>query len=243
MGSVLDEAAEVRLAATIIEIARDLRRSVPPPRGAPYFCLDSAVPYDLSVLDRFCSRGIFRKYEFALDVGSGLGGRARWLAARSGCRVVGVDPSLAVVVAAHLLNRYAHMDGQVSFQVGGVERLPFRERVFTHVWVVDPVVDAGFAAVLAEAFRVLRPGGHCALQVRRSPPTEPDDLIEALRGVGFVDCDVRQAIFTEGTQACAMARDQLRAALRKWCDATAGERFAAGLHAAAGVQIFARRSA
>src|SRR5438445_6817933 len=121
----LDSAATIQgtstaaaAAVTIIDVTRDLARTVPPPRGAPYFCLDSEVPYDLRVLDAFCSRGIFRKYELALELGSGLGGRARWLAARSGCRIVGIDPRPQTVAAAVLLNRRARMDDQVTFCVG-----------------------------------------------------------------------------------------------------------------------------
>jgi len=106
---------DAALVTAIIDVTRELARSVPPPRGAPYFYLDAEVTYDFRVLDALCARGIFRKYEFALDIGSGLGGRARWLAARSGCRIVGVDPRPSAVVAATTLNRRAHMDEHVRF--------------------------------------------------------------------------------------------------------------------------------
>ena len=62
------------------------------------------TPQQLSVLDQFHTRGVAATDELArlvgltsdmsvLDVGSGLGGPARYLAATYGCRVTGVDLS------------------------------------------------------------------------------------------------------------------------------------------------------
>jgi SAM-dependent methyltransferase len=198
--------------AAIVEVARDLARSVPPPRGAPYFCLDSDVAYDLSVLDAFCARGIFRKYEFALDLGSGLGGRARWLAARSGCRVLGIDPRLSVVAGAALLNRRAHMDEQVAFHVGCLTALPLRARVFTHVWVVNAFGAEPSAGIFAEGFRVLRPGGHFALQCPMPPPPQREELRNTLKAVGFANLETRRVECTELPPPCRLARDRWRVA-------------------------------
>ncbi len=200
---------ELKVAAAIVDVARDLARSVPAPRGAPYFCLDSDAAYDLNVLGSFCERGIFRKYEFALDLGSGLGGRARWLAARSGCRILGVDSRPLMVAAAALLNGRAHMDEQVTFQVGQLDRLPLRPRVFTHVWLVDFPDPAQSVATCGEGFRVLRPGGHFALQCVASSPAVRAEWTMTLRRVGFVDLEVREVALTELSPPCRLARDRL----------------------------------
>jgi SAM-dependent methyltransferase len=237
-------ALQLQVAATIIDVARALSRSVPPPRGAPYFCLDSAAAYDLSVLDAFCARGIFRKYEFALDLGSGLGGRARWLAARTGCRVVGVDPSMPTVAAAALLNRRAHMDEQVRFQVGRLTALPLRERQFTHVWMVDAAATEEFALVTAEAFRVLRQGGLFAWQSCEGQSVHRRDLLAALRRAGFVDLEVGEVRFAEPPHACRVARDRLRLTAPHTLPADSVWRwFRPQLQESAGVQVFARRPA
>jgi SAM-dependent methyltransferase len=225
-------APELRLAATIVDVARDLARSVPPPRGAPYFCLDSAAAYDLNVLGSFCERGIFRKYEFALDLGSGLGGRARWLAARSGCRILGVDSRPLAVAAAALLNRRVHMDEQVTFQVGHLDCLPLRPRVFTHVWLVDFPDPRPSVATCREGFRVLRPGGHFALQCVASSPAVRAAWMTTLTEVGFVDLEVREVELAEPSPPCRLARDRLGARGR-----------ATALRPAAAVQIFATRPA
>ncbi len=52
----VDVEAELKFAATIADVARGLAQSMPPPRGAPYFCLDVDASYDLRVLDVLCER-------------------------------------------------------------------------------------------------------------------------------------------------------------------------------------------
>jgi ubiquinone/menaquinone biosynthesis C-methylase UbiE len=237
-----DQSAELRHAVQIVDVARRLARSMPAPRGAPYFCLDNEAVYDLSVLDALWSRGIFRKYEFALDIGSGLGGRARWLAARSGCRVVGVDPRPSVVAAALMLNQRARMDDQVSFQVGRFDRLPLRDRVFTHVWMVDPTRETAVPEAFAEAFRVLRNGGYFALQGPARLPADGAMLAEVLRRAGFVDIEVSHAASTDLPHAYRVARERLDVALRAgFPHIAARETEPAPAREPVRTQIFARR--
>lgn len=235
------ESADVRdLTALVIDISRDLARSVPPPRGAPFFGLDIEAEYDPAVLEAFWARGIFRKYEFALDMGSGLGGRARWLAAHSGCRILGIDPCPSRVAAAAALNRRAHLEQQVTFQAGRLDTLPLRGRLFTHVWMVDPGHDGALQPACAEGFRVLRPGGHFALQRPRASAAERAELLAVLRGIGFMEIDVREVTFSELPAVCRLARDRWRASIARQCGKRAGEARAA---AALGEQIFGRRPA
>ncbi|RUY83366.1 class I SAM-dependent methyltransferase, partial [Mesorhizobium sp. M7A.F.Ca.CA.001.12.2.1] len=72
------------------------------------------TPQQLGVLDQFHTRGLAATAELAqlagiaadmsiLDVGSGVGGPARFLAATYGCRVTGVDLSEPFVDAARYL--------------------------------------------------------------------------------------------------------------------------------------------
>lgn len=230
------------LAVAIDAVARELARSLPPPRDAPYFWLDAGAAYDLRVLDGFLTHGIFRKYEFALDLGSGLGGRARWLARRSGCRVLGVDARLPVVAAASALNRRAHLDNQVMFQVGTLGALPLRERVFTHVWLVDASLQRGAAEALPEALRVLRRGGHFALQCAQTAEAEP--LYRLLRDIGFVELHRREVAFVDLPHACQVAAERLGKALdAKAVEDAAWRECMAPPGLRAGVQIFGRRPA
>jgi SAM-dependent methyltransferase len=199
----------LRRAAEIVEVARELRRSAPPPREAPFFLLDAETTYDLRVLDTLSEHGIFRKYEFVLLTDSGLGGEARWLATRFGCRILGLDADLPAVSAATMLNERAHMHGHVRFQVGRPEDLPLRDRLFTHVWRLRlPAVQAQ-PRVLRETYRVLRPGGRFALHSPCGGEKEPARLLETLAEVGFVDVHWRRRSLAELPQICRIARARL----------------------------------
>jgi SAM-dependent methyltransferase len=232
---------EARLAATIAEVSRELSRTVPPPKAAPYFGLDNDKPYDLSVLETLSSPGIFRKYEIVLLLQSGLGGTARWLSRRLGCRVLGVDQDAARVGAAQALNRRARMTEKVSFAVAAPERLAFRDRVFTHVWLIDPPAVHRTRQVLEEAFRVLRSGAHFALQTLAHGEDSPSALESRLGLIGFIDVRIECVRLVSPDYATVSARARMsqmlterQEILRVWHP----EVLASGLDC---VQIFCRR--
>jgi SAM-dependent methyltransferase len=99
-----------------------------------------------------------------LDLGSGLGGPARLLAAEHGCDVTGVDLSDEFVAVASALTSLAGLDEHVGFQTGDVTDLPFADRCFDHAITIHVAMNiADRAGFYAEARRVLRPGGRLAL--------------------------------------------------------------------------------
>lgn len=125
----------------------------------------------LAPLDQFHTRGILATAELAtaagieastrvLDIGSGLGGPARYLAANFGCRVTGVDLSSAFVDAASYLTGRCGLSDRVTFQVGDALQLPFASASLDAVFlqhVAMNIEDRG--ALYAEAHRILAPGG------------------------------------------------------------------------------------
>jgi SAM-dependent methyltransferase len=170
----------------------------PLPRGLPYLSLDHPSGTALHVLEGFARRGIFRKYEHVLDVGAGLGATSRWIAERLGCTAIATAESAATIRAGRRLTRQAGLDGQVAHVAAAAARLPFRDAAFTHVWIVETL--AGAAApdrLLAEAHRVVRPGGYLATQELVSADGAPDEATGANRwhallcAAGFVDVSVR----------------------------------------------------
>ena len=109
----------------------------------------------------------------ALDIGCGIGGTARTLAARYGARVEGIDLTPEFVAVAEALSRLAGVEG-VAFRTGSATALPFEAARFdlaTMLHVGMNVADK--AALFAEAARVLRPGGRFAVfDVMRVGPGE-----------------------------------------------------------------------
>jgi SAM-dependent methyltransferase len=99
-----------------------------------------------------------------LDIGSGIGGPARNVAARTGCRVTGIDLTPAFVEAAQVLTEMCGMSGRVQFQVGSATELPLPDRSFDlalllHVGMNIPDKEGLFR----EARRVLRDGATFAV--------------------------------------------------------------------------------
>jgi ubiquinone/menaquinone biosynthesis C-methylase UbiE len=98
-------------------------------------------PKNLATLDQFHTRGLAATADLAklakiteetsvLDIGSGLGGPARFLAESYGCRVVGVDLSEPFVEAARYLSQRTGQSDRTSFETGSALALPFSDGDF-----------------------------------------------------------------------------------------------------------------
>ncbi len=100
-----------------------------------------------------------------LDCGCNWG---RWTfsAARKGVPAIGVDPSLAAVIAARQIRRQLNLP--CSFFVGDCRFLPFKPGTFSDVFsysVVQHFSKPNAAMAVAEFGRVLREGGECLVQM------------------------------------------------------------------------------
>jgi sarcosine/dimethylglycine N-methyltransferase len=95
-----------------------------------------------------------------LDVCSGMGGPARYLAHRLGCRVTGLDLTRSRHEAAVRLTAMVSLDHLVDFRLGNALDMPFAGASFDVV-----IGQEAFAHVpdkprlIAECARVVRPGG------------------------------------------------------------------------------------
>jgi hypothetical protein len=131
------------------------------------------------------------------------------------------------------------MQGQVRFQVGAVHRLPLRQRLFTHVWMLGEPLPAQRREAYGEAFHVLRPGAHLALHLDRAENEQLARVAEALHLSGFVELAERRAAPAEQAYSCHIARMRLQNALPGAGAVWGNEPGGRGVTAC--VQVFARR--
>src|ERR1700722_12602171 len=132
------------------------------------------TPQQLAALDQFHTRGLAATAELAelagitadmtvLDVGSGVGGPARFLAATYCCPGTGVDLSEPFVDAARYLTERTGLSGAVSFQTASALELPFDDGRFDVVLLQHVAMNISDRARLyREIRRVLKTGGRFA---------------------------------------------------------------------------------
>ena len=133
------------------------------------------TPQQLATLDQFHTRGLAATVELAklagitadmsvLDVGSGVGGPARFLAAAYGCQVTGIDLSEPFVGAARYLTERTGQSERVSFETASALELPFNDGRFDVALLLHVAMNiADRARLYREIRRVLKPGGRFAL--------------------------------------------------------------------------------
>ena len=141
---------------------------------------------DLFPFDQFHGRGIDATREHAghagiraemhvLDLGCGIGGASRYLAAERGCRVTGIDLTPEFVDVAGTLTARCGLAGRITFRQADATRLPFEPGAFDHVWSHNVTMNIPDKQALgAEIARVLKPGGRFSCnEVAQGPAGAP----------------------------------------------------------------------
>lgn len=131
---------------------------------------------DLGLVDEFHSRRRHATEELArmlapsasdhvIDVGSGIGGPSRYLAATYGCRVSGVDLTPEFVATATGLTERVGLTEKVDFRQGSALALPFADGSFDLAWSQNVAMNIqDRPRYYGEMRRVLKPGGRLAIQ-------------------------------------------------------------------------------
>ena len=111
--------------------------------------------------DRFIAWLNLKHDSTVVEIASGSGGPARYLASKTGCRVIGIDSNESGVATATQLAREAGHSDRVEFRVAdATARLPFADDQFDGLICIDSMNHfPNRLAVFQEWGRVLHPGG------------------------------------------------------------------------------------
>lgn len=94
-----------------------------------------------------------------LDIGSGLGGPARYISNKFNCNIIGIDLTAEEVKSANELNHKLNLNGKVQFYTAEVQFLPFSNKKFNGAYAIESLVHvASKNKALKEIIRVLKPG-------------------------------------------------------------------------------------
>ena len=165
----------------LARIDRALRESgIDPdhPRCQDLYSYDQLHGRGIDATREHADRAGLRANMHALDLGCGIGGASRYLAAEYDCRVTGVDLTQEYVDAARLLTARCGLAARIEFHRADALCLPFDADAFDHVWCHNVTMNiADKKALAAEVARVLKPGGRfsCAeiAQGPGGPPVYP----------------------------------------------------------------------
>ena len=137
--------------------------------------LDTLSPFDLAPIDEFHIGGrAATQYVIGmmklprgatvLDVGSGLGGVARYLAAECGCRATGIDLTAEYVRVGKMLTERTGLSDKVDLHIGSALDLPWAAETFDAAVTFHVAMNiADRPRLYAEVARVIRPGGMFAI--------------------------------------------------------------------------------
>jgi len=129
----------------------------------------------LAPYDQFHGRGMEATLEVAsllplgtgdhlLDIGSGIGGPARYFAQRFGCRVTGIDLTPEFCEVARHLARVLRLHDRVDFDVGSALDMPYTDGSFDAACSMNVSMNIeDKKAFFQEICRVLKPGARLAL--------------------------------------------------------------------------------
>jgi ubiquinone/menaquinone biosynthesis C-methylase UbiE len=138
---------------------------------------DSFHPGGLKLTERLGTLLGLNSQSRVLDIASGKGTSALFLAERFGCEVIGVDYSGQNVEQASATAAAKGMDSRVSFQTGDAERLPVADSSFDAI-----ICECAFCtfpdkpAAAGEFARVVRGGGQVGLSDLTRGPILPKEL-------------------------------------------------------------------
>lgn len=136
---------------------------------------DNVTPEDLAPAEEFhiggrqATREVLDQLRLktgwhVLDIGSGIGGPARFAAHEYGVRVTGIDLTADYVETATTLTQWVGLSDRANFRQGSATSLPFTQGSFDAAYMLHVGMNIDDKEALCrEAARVLRPGAQFAI--------------------------------------------------------------------------------
>jgi sarcosine/dimethylglycine N-methyltransferase len=141
----------------------------------------------LAANDTLAERALIGPGTRVVDFCAGLGGPARYFAHRYGADVVGIELTPSRVAGAAELTRLVGLQDRVRVLLGDITRVPLADVSMDAVVSQEALLHVPDKhAALAEALRVLRPGGRLAFtDIVASSPLDPTDAALMWEGMAW----------------------------------------------------------
>ncbi|MCR4317060.1 MAG: methyltransferase domain-containing protein [Planctomycetes bacterium] len=116
-----------------------------------------------------------------IDLGSGYGGAARFLARKFGCHVTALNLSAVQNDRHRELNGELGLEEKIDVACGSFEEVPAEDASFDVVWSQDAILHSGNREkVIAEVARVLKPGGEFIFTDPMQSDDCPDGVLDPI---------------------------------------------------------------
>lgn len=132
--------------------------------------INNLKPDDLAPIEEFHTGGrkatqyIIEKLglqpeNHVLDIGCGIGGAARYIAAQIGSRVTGIDLTPEYITAAKVLSERVKLDDKLQFEAASALALPFEDASFDAAVTLHVAMNIkDRTSFYSEISRVMKPG-------------------------------------------------------------------------------------
>ncbi len=115
---------------------------------------------------------------YVIDLGAGYGGSARRIAAKYDCRVMCLNLSETQNDRNLLMTQKANLARKIEVRHGDFEDVPAANDTFSIVWSQDSFLHSSARdRILAEAFRILKPGGYLIFTDPMESPLSPPEVL------------------------------------------------------------------
>ncbi len=162
------------------------------------------------IVNKMASQLEFTPETEVLDLGSGYGGAARYLARNYGCKVTCLNLSSTQNARNDLFNKQQGLDHLITVVEGNFEDICFPDASFDVVWSQDAIVhSADREQVLKEVWRVLRENGNFIFTDLMQTRDCPDGVLKPVLDRIHLDSLGSFGFYLETTRKLGLKRAEI----------------------------------